>query len=181
MSFLPSLPQDAKLLHLFQAYPAASKPLLQYHEVVMRGPSAFSAAEREAIAAFVSRQNACAYCAGVHGATATAMGYDKGALACLLDDDADAVAAKLRPVLAYVRKLTARPSSVTAADAQAMRDAGWPEAALHDAAAICGLYNLMNRLVEGLGIRGDDAYFAAAGARLSAKGYAAMIAALGPG
>jgi hypothetical protein len=36
--------------------------------------------------------------------------------------------------------------------------AGWNDRALHDAAAICGLFNLMNRLVDGLGIEADAAH-----------------------
>jgi hypothetical protein len=38
--------------------------------------------------------------------------------------------------------------------------AGWDERALHDAASICGLFNLMNRIVDGLGLRAGDEYFA---------------------
>lgn len=40
-------------------------------ESTMRGPSEWRPAERELIAAFVSRLNACPYCAGVHGGIAT--------------------------------------------------------------------------------------------------------------
>jgi hypothetical protein len=37
--------------------------------------------------------------------------------------------------------------------------AGWQEQALHDAVAVCGLFSLMNRLVEGLGISAGEDYF----------------------
>lgn len=53
-----------------------------------------------------------------------------------------------------------------------------PEEALFDAVAICALYNLMNRLVNGLGIEADEAYFQAAAKRLSTGGYEAMADAL---
>jgi hypothetical protein len=40
-----------------------------------------------------------------------------------------------------------------------MLAAGWAEQALHDAVAVCGLFNMMNRLVEGLGITAGEGYF----------------------
>src|SRR5439155_8589721 len=62
MSFLRSLPPEAGLLQVFQAVPEAARPLLEYHEVLLRGESPFSAAERELIAAYVSGLNSCNYC-----------------------------------------------------------------------------------------------------------------------
>jgi hypothetical protein len=43
MSFLRSKP-DAGLLQIFQAYPEAARPLLEYHEVLLRGDSPFTSA-----------------------------------------------------------------------------------------------------------------------------------------
>ena len=55
-----------------------------------------------------------------------------------------------------------------------MLAAGWEERALHDAVAVCGLFNLMNRLVEGLGITAGEDYFRTAARRLSDCGYTAL-------
>src|SRR2546430_13592058 len=74
MSFLKSLPPDAGLLQVFQAFPKAARPLLEYHEVLLRGDSPFSAADREMIAAYVSALNKCEYCRAVHSQTAVALG-----------------------------------------------------------------------------------------------------------
>ncbi len=54
MSFLKSIPADPGLLQIFQAFPESARPLLEYHQVLLRGESPFSAAERELIAAYVS-------------------------------------------------------------------------------------------------------------------------------
>ena len=51
-----------------------------------------------------------------------------------------------------------------------MLAAGWQEQALHDAVAVCGLFNLMNRLVEGLGITAGEDYFVASARRLAGTG-----------
>ncbi|HET9139100.1 carboxymuconolactone decarboxylase family protein, partial [Actinophytocola sp.] len=81
MTYLRSLPDDAVLMQVFQRFPEHSRPVIDYHELVMRGPSPFTPAERELIAAYVSGVNACDYCHGVHTATAEAFGVPAGLLA----------------------------------------------------------------------------------------------------
>ena len=175
MTYLPSLPQDAVLLDVFRAYPQTSRPLLDYHQALLRGPSPLSVAERELIAAYVSGLNACGYCHGVHTATAQAFGIPEGTLAALLDDVGTApVAERMKPLLRYARKLTLTPSKMTPGDADQVLAAGWPEQALHDAVAVCGLFSLMNRLVEGLGITAGEDYFQISARRLTGQGYAAL-------
>lgn len=172
MTYLPSLKPDAVLLDVFRAYPAAALPLLDYHDALLRGSSPFTVAERELIAAFVSGLNACGYCHGVHSATAESFGIPEGTLEALLaDPDTAPVDERLRPVFHYVRKLTESPSRITPGDAEAVLAAGWEEQALHDAASICGLFNLMNRIVDGLGLRAGSDYFALSSRRLSDIGY----------
>lgn len=169
MSYLPSLPDDAVLMDVFRAYPAAVAPLIEYHKIVLRGPSGFSVAERELIAAYVSGLNACRYCHGVHGATAEAFGIPEGRLSALLTDlDTAPVEDRWKVLLRYLRTLTLTPSRLTRADADAVLAAGWDEQALYDAVSVCALFNFMNRFVEGLGISADQAYFAAAAQRFVA-------------
>src|ERR687898_449694 len=129
MSFLPSFRPDAVLLDVFKAFPDTSRPLFDYHEALLRGPSPFTVAERELIAAYVSGLNACGYCHGIHQSTAEAFGLPEGTLEALLDT-------------------------------------GWEEQALHDAASICGLFNLMNRIVDGLGLVVSPEYRATSSHRL---------------
>ena len=62
----------------------------------------------------------------------------------------------LKPVLAYVKKLTLTPSKISDNDAQAVFKAGWSEQALHDAITVCALFNFMNRIVEGHGVVTND-------------------------
>jgi len=151
MRFLPSLQADAVLLHMFQRTQEASSKLIECHEVLMRGASPLSAADRELIAGFVSGLNACQYCSGVHVATAEACGVEPGLIAQLVDGDIDSspVADGLKPILQYVKKLTEQPSRMTQVDADRVFAAGWNEQALHDAVSVCALFNFMNRLVEG--------------------------------
>jgi len=180
MAFLPSLGKNPVLLNVFRKYPDPARPLLQFHQVVMCGEdSPFTQGEREMIAAYVSRRNGCTYCAGVHTATAEALGIETGLVAALADDIESAkVDEKLKPVLRFVAKLTDRPDSVTQADADAVYAAGWDERALVDAVLVCCIFNFMNRLVEGLGIKADEKYFKMAAERLSKDGYKMLLSML---
>ncbi|GAA4549770.1 carboxymuconolactone decarboxylase family protein [Amycolatopsis samaneae] len=180
MSYLKSLPTDTTLLDVFRAYPASARPLLDFHELIMRAPSEFSAGERELIAAYVSGVNGCDYCHGVHTVTAEAFGVPEGLLtAALTDLDSAPVDERLKPVLAYVGKLTRTPARITDADAEAVFAAGWNERALHDAVLVCALFNFMNRMVEGLGIEADAAYAKTSGVRLRDGGYSGLATLLG--
>ncbi len=181
MVALPSLPPGASLLDVFKAFPDTSKPLIEFHEVLLRGPSPFSEMERELIAAFVSRLNRCAYCHGVHTATAERLGAAPGLAARLADDIGLAgVPDKLRPVLHYARKLTREPDSVTQADMDAVLAAGWSETAMYHTVAVTALFNFMNRLVEGLGIELNPAYAQGAAQRLAERGYLPLISMMRP-
>jgi uncharacterized peroxidase-related enzyme len=176
MPFLPSLRAGASLLDVFKAFPETSKPLIEFHEVLLRGPSPLTDAERELIAAYVSGLNRCRYCHGVHTATAERLGVPQGAVQQLVDELETAdVPEKMKPILRYAEKLTRDPRGVSKADAAAVLAAGWDETALYHTVAVTALFNLMNRLVEGLGIELEPAYVKPAAQRLADRGYLPLI------
>jgi len=175
VTFLPSLPQPAKLLDVFRAYPGTAAPLLDYHEALMRGPSSLSVAERELIAAYVSGLNDCDYCYGVHQVTADRFGIDPQTLSGMLADlETAEIDDRMRSLLSYLTRLTREPGRVSPADAHAVLVAGWDERALHDAVSVCALFNFMNRFVSGLGVSADEDYAESSGTRLAEHGYAGL-------
>jgi uncharacterized peroxidase-related enzyme len=176
MPFLSSLPADAHLIDVFRKYPGLYRPLVESHEILLRGPSPLSVAERELIAAYVSGLNSCTYCHGVHAATAEQFGVAEGLLRQLLENPEQApIDERMKPLLSYVKKLTYTPSRLLPEDAEVVLAAGWNEQALHDAASVCGLFNFMNRLVDGLGLKGDAAYYKLASARLASGSYLGLL------
>lgn len=152
----PSLPSDLQLLDLFRCFPHSVPPLLEYHDRLLRDSSPLTVAERELIAAFVSALNSCDFCHGAHAIAASVYGIDEQVLAAILADPEDApFDQRLKPILAYVKKLTLTPATMTPADAKRVYDAGWDERALFDAISVCALFNMMNRIVLGAGILED--------------------------
>ncbi len=156
MSLFPGLGETPHLSEVFKAFPQTVQPLLEYHDILLRGESPLSIGQRELIAAFVSGLNACTFCFGAHKIYAKLFGTDEAVIDAMVEDlDSAPVPEKMRPLLAYVKKLTNLPTNLRASDAQAVYEAGWSERALYDAVQVCALFNFMNRIIEGTGVTFD--------------------------
>lgn len=156
MTKLPSLPENAHISDLFDRFPASRETMMQFTQVVMREDGALDIATRELIAAYVSGLNQCTFCHGSHKIYAEAFGIPEGMLGALLENlETAPVSDDLRILLGYVRSLTTLPSKITQGDIDRVLDAGWSEDALFEAVQICGLFNMMNRIIEGAGVRFD--------------------------
>ncbi len=176
MPLFPSLPEDATTKHVFRAHPEIYALHVRVSEAILRGPSPLTPAQRELIGAYVSALNACHYCYGGHRAAAELFGIKPETIDGLINDVATApIEDRLRPIFAYVKKLTLTPARMTQADADAVFSAGWSEAALHSAIAVCCHFNFMNRLVDGHGIKADPALFADRGRKHVEMGYVAQF------
>jgi uncharacterized peroxidase-related enzyme len=126
MSFFSRLDAAAGPLQILQMNKAAGRALIDYHEAVLRQPSALTVGERELIAALVSGLNSCDYCYGVHAQTAAAFGIDEALIEAMVRDlDAAPVPEKLRPVLQYAKKLTLSPSKRDGTSKRCMTPSTW--------------------------------------------------------
>ncbi len=63
-----------------------------------------------------------------------------------------ALTAADRGMLDFAVKLTRTPGEMTRGDVDALRQAGFGDAAIHDIVQVAGLFNYYNRLADGLGI-----------------------------
>ena len=180
MSFLKSKGPLGSVKDILTLNPTAGRALAEFHTAVMRQESELSVLERELIAAYVSGLNACQYCHGVHSVTAESFGIEAGVLTGLLKDvDSAAVDEKLKPLLLYIKQLTLEPAKMTQNLADAVFEAGWSEQALHDAVQVCSLFNFMNRLIEGHGVKGNSAQYLERGKALQKHGYDPLLKLLG--
>jgi uncharacterized peroxidase-related enzyme len=153
MPFLKNWPQNANLFDVFRADVEIYRPLAEFSEQLLRGPSSLTPGERELIAAYVSGLNACRFCLGAHTAMAAAFGVEAGLLDQLINDiDTAAVDEKFKPLLRLARRITLEPTRLMQADADAVFAAGWDDKAYRDTVAVAGFLNMMNRLAEGFGI-----------------------------
>ena len=152
MPFFKSLPDDAGPPNVFTKYPDVYGPWSKMSEALMNGPSSLSQGERELILAYAAGVAGCKFVYGAHSEVAYAWGVQNGVLDRLVEDlDTAPVEARLKALLAFVRKLMLTPSDMAQTDADAVFGAGWDEQALHDAIAIAARAAFMQRLVEGHG------------------------------
>jgi alkylhydroperoxidase family enzyme len=152
MPFLKSLSENAGPPAIFEKYPDISGPWSEMSQVLMNGPSPLSPAERELILAFAAGTAGCTFVYVAHSEVAYRWGVEEGLLDRLIENfDSAPVEERLRPLLAFVRKLILSPKELTQADTDAVLSAGWDERALHDTIAITGRASFMQRLVKGYG------------------------------
>ena len=181
MSFVKSVPtEEESVAAVMRRYPQMAMPMMEFSESILRtGECAFSHEQRELIAAFASGLNNCTYCYNTHKATAEAVGVEEGLLDSMVDDlDGADIDEKMKPVLRFVRKLTLTPSKMTQADADAIFDAGWDEDCFHYADMICAMFNMMNRIMDGYGVKNTAEFRLDRGRKLAEHGYkpvAAMV------
>ena len=89
----------------------------------------------------------------------------------VLDDyRSAAIDPKFAELLVLVEKAARNASSVTAADIDAVRAAGWSDEAIYDAITVCALFNFYTTWVDGSGVPGLEDY-TPSGIRLATQGY----------
>jgi uncharacterized peroxidase-related enzyme len=120
------------------------------HEA-MRGPSAWSVADRELMAAYVSTVNESAFCVAAHSATARQAYQDGPKVAAVLADlETAPVEGGLRATLRMLGKLT-KEGKVDAGDMRQVLSAGVSRQQVADALAVCAAFNITGRLADAFG------------------------------
>jgi uncharacterized peroxidase-related enzyme len=176
MTFLSYTHGFSGVAEVFIRDPGLYAPLLQFIEGVMTRPSELTKVEREMIAAHVSKLNGCAFCLGAHRWTLAAMDVDWKMLDALDDGgESDLMSSRLRAMLGFAAKLTETPDEMARADVEDLVSAGWSEQGVEDAINVVALFNYVNRLVDALGIEGEETYFQHIGKALATSGYAPLI------
>ena len=116
----------------------------------------------ETVASYVSILNRCAYSLTNHWTNARHLIADEARATGIreaLDADAPerAFEGKELAMLRYARKLTLAPGTMMEADVQAMKDEGAEDGEILEINQVCGYFNYVNRLLNGLGVtlKGD--------------------------
>ncbi|PLC55904.1 peroxidase [Pollutimonas nitritireducens] len=154
MAFFKSIPAHVGPPHVYMQYPEIYGPWSSMSEALMNGPSSLNQGERELIFAYSAGLARCEMVYVAHSEVAYAWGIENGLVDPLLKDlDTAPVEDRLKPLLAFVRKLTLTPSEISQTDADAVFDAGWDEKALHDAIAVTGRAKFMVCIAQGFGFK----------------------------
>ena len=124
---------------------------MRFAKSILRGPSPWSAGERELIAAMVSRLNACPFCVGVHTGTAT-LGLARTVDIATLENWRGAgLDPRMAAVFELLEKRAADPDALTPDDIDRVRAAGVSEGAISDVFYVAFMFDLINRLANAFG------------------------------
>ena len=155
MPYIPVPEGVAGIRGLLAFRPETAKPLGDLAEVLLRGPSTLSRAEREMIAAYVSSRNACRFCTNSHAAiAATHLGgaeadHDLIERVCR-DPESAPLSEKMKALIAIAGRVAEDGKRVTPDVVDRARRAGATDVELHDTVLIAAAFCMFNRYVDGL-------------------------------
>lgn len=138
----------------FATNSALLKGMMQIAEDFLFSESLLSRRQKEMIATYISRQNACPYCADSHGALLEMQGGSPEMICALRHGDLNPQLFTRAEValLEFAGKVNANSSTVTRADVEGAMRAGWTEAQTAEAVHIAGLFAAFNRIANGFGL-----------------------------
>ncbi|HTE01587.1 MAG TPA: peroxidase-related enzyme [Mucilaginibacter sp.] len=132
--------------------PETGKHLYELAQVLLRGESTLSEAERELIAAHVSSRNKCFFCMSSHAAAARCLyGDEEDIVDDVLRDAKNAnISDKMKALLNIAGKVQILGKEVSQADIDAARAEEATDREIHDTVLIAAAFCMFNRYVDGL-------------------------------
>ena len=142
-------------------FPGAARTAIKHSEflggsleswthAVMRGPSAWSAAERDLMAAMAAKWSACTFCVSMHGAAAARHMGTASVDAVLSDYHSAPVSEGLKATLEFLEIMMLRPRELTEGHANAVLASGISIETLVDAIEVGVVLKLISRYARAL-------------------------------
>lgn len=155
--------------------PEAGQHLYQLAQVLLRGESPLTPAERELIATYVSHRNGCVFCTNSHAAAARSLLQNDAPIvdALLADMETAPLSEKLKALLRIAGKVQVLGKEVQQEDIDAAKQLGATDRDLHDTVLIAATFSMFNRYVDGLAslTPQDPAAYEPMGKRMAEFGY----------
>jgi uncharacterized peroxidase-related enzyme len=132
--------------------PESGKHLYALAQVLLRGESPLTEAERELIATYVSSRNDCMFCMSSHAAAARYLFKDKKQVVDIVLEDYknDPISDKLKALLTIAGKVQQNGKAVLPQDISTAREHGAGDRDIHDTVLIAATFSMFNRYVDGL-------------------------------
>jgi len=138
---------------------AKLRAFIAMYNDLMLADSGLSKLEREMLAVVVSSANRCYYCLTAHGAAVRQLSGDPELGEMLVMNWRTVrLPRRQRALLEFAHKLTVAPAEVGETDRDALRQAGWSERDIWDAASVVGFFNFTNRVATGVDMMPNTEY-----------------------
>jgi uncharacterized peroxidase-related enzyme len=151
---MPYIPLDEKLpgiTGLLNYRKDTALPIRQLTQILLRGESTLTEAEREMIASIVSYGNECRFCTAAHTAAADHLLGEVETSKKVKEDIRSApVSEKMKTLLTISSAVLVCVKNVTAALIDGSKKNGATDREIHDTVLIAALFSLYNRYVDGL-------------------------------
>ena len=147
----------SRIWQAWGAHPEGLESAFNAYRSLMDEPAPLTTAQAEMIALVVSATNGCGYCVAHHGPKlAVALANEALARAVARDYRAADVPARDRVLFDYAVALSCEPAERTEEDVERLREYGFDDPAILQATEVAALFNLLNRLINGLGVTLED-------------------------
>ena len=141
MTNFAGLSSDSGLSDVLKLFPRNSATLLRLLNDIMCADGELSRGEREAIAAFISRQNTAQYCIFYHTVFSE-----------VFSGPVEDTNKRIQPLLTYALGLHQKNSINIREAFDASLKAGWSEHAIYEVVEVCGIFDFINKIVLASGI-----------------------------
>jgi len=170
-----ALPEDIRTIYeanrakigfvpnVFRAYarrPEHFRAFMNYHDVLMKGESGLSRAEREAIVVAVSAENRCQYCMTAHGAALRILGKDPILAEQIANNWRTAdLPARLHAILSFASRVNEPGFAAGDDEIDALKRAGLSDDDVWDVAAIAAFFGFSNRMAGLMDMRPNPEFY----------------------
>jgi alkylhydroperoxidase family enzyme len=171
MSYLAQTKTMDNLMEALLRDHARYLPVVEFLDRIVQNASQLSWADCELIGLELGRQNRSGFCAGIRMGMIKALADVDGADGDRADPDS------LAPIIAFARQLNERSGSVTEADIDAVRAAGWTDQTVEDVVGLVAALKVYSIIANGLGFEAlPEAAFAEMGeATVAMNGYTPLF------
>lgn len=133
--------------------PGVMQAHMEFYLKTMFGRCGLTREEREMIATAVSAANDCPYCKNHHAVALDAYWNDSERVDQFMEDWRSVeLEPRHRAMLEYAVKLTESPGDMNEDDVVHLREAGFDDEQVLNVNLVCGYFNFVNRVAQGLGV-----------------------------
>ena len=153
------------------------EPIRVLTQILLRGPSTLTEAERELIASVVSYGNQCKFCTAAHTAAVDMLLGEHTTAEMVKADISTAPVSEKMKALLTIAALTGKSGKLVTPEIIAKAKAeGATDIEIHDTVLIAALFSLYNRYVDGMAtaMPDNDSYFTMLAERLVNHGYSRL-------
>jgi 4-carboxymuconolactone decarboxylase len=149
--------------NVFRAYsrrPEHFRAFMAYHDVLMKGDSGLSRAEREAIVVTVSSENACQYCMTAHGAALRILSKDPVLAEQIANNWRTAeLTPRWQAMLAFASHVNEPGFAADDDEIEALEESGFSDDDIWDIAAIAAFFGFSNRMAGLMDMRPNREFY----------------------